>query len=104
MEGSADVHSIEALRDWHAALCVFRAEAMEALASVALEIQRADAWLDDQLRYWQREVRDCEEGVVRAKTELANRRFPDYSGRIPDCSVQEENLWKAESRLDYCRA
>ena len=101
MNEAASVHSIEALYEWHAALCVFRTEALEALASVSLEIQRADAWLDDQLRHWQRAARDAEEEVVRAKTELFNRRFPDYAGRIPDCSVQEEALWAAEDRLQH---
>ncbi len=101
MNGSASVHSLQALYDWHAALCIFRTEAVESLSGIALEIQRADSWLDDQLRHWQNEVRDAEEDVVRYKTELSNRKFPDFSGRIPDCSVQEEALWKAEDYLDH---
>ena len=100
MDGAADVHSVEALLEWHAALCVFQAETQEALASVALEIQRSDAWLDERLHDWQREARAAEEEVVRCKAELANRRTPDYSGRTPDCSVQEENLWAAKRRLE----
>jgi hypothetical protein len=103
MTGGADVQSLEALIDWHAALCVFRTDALEALASVALEIQRADAWLDDRLRDWQREARDAEQEVVRYKAELANRKLPDFSGRIPDCSVQEENLRLAVRRLEHAR-
>jgi hypothetical protein len=103
MTGPAAVHSIELLQEWHAALCIFRTEAMESLSAIALEIQRTDAWLDEKLRGWQREARDAEELVVRYKAELANRRFPDFSGRIPDCSLQEENLLKAERRLEYAR-
>lgn len=101
MTGPASVTSISALLDWHAALCVFRTDVLQSLASVALEIQRADAWLDDRARHWQRVVRDGREDVVRYKTELSNRRFPDFSGRIPDCSVQEEALALAERRLEY---
>ncbi|MCE9531771.1 MAG: hypothetical protein K8T89_11710 [Planctomycetes bacterium] len=103
MNPSASVESIAALRDWHAALCVFRTEALESLASAALEIQRADSWLDDQARHWQSEARDGEEDVLRCRNELAQRQFPDYSGRIPDCSVQEEALWRAEARLEYIK-
>ena len=103
MTGQAAVHSIDLLQEWHNALCVFREEAMEALASVALEIQRTDFWLDEQLHGWQREARDAEEQVVRYKAELANRKFPEFSGRIPDCSLQEENLWKAQRRLEFAR-
>lgn len=103
MTGPAVVQSIELLEDWHAGLTVFRAEALEALASIALEIQRVDFWLEEKMRGWQREARDAEELVVRCKAELANRSFPDHSGRIPDCSLQEENLWKAETRLERAR-
>lgn len=101
MTGPAAVNSIDLLQDLHAALCVYRAEAMEALASIALEIQRADSWLDEKRRAWQREARDAEELVVRYKAELANRSFPDHSGRIPDCSLQEDNLRRAKARLEY---
>jgi hypothetical protein len=103
MTGSASVHSLQALYDWHAALCVFRTEAIESLASISLEIQRSESWLDDQLHAWQREVREAEQDVTRCRTELANRKFPDFSGRIPDCSVQEEALWAAEDRLEHAR-
>jgi hypothetical protein len=103
MTGPAAVNSIDLLEEWHAALCVFRAEALEALASIALEIQRADFWLDERFRGWQHEARDAEELVVRYKAELANRSFPDHSGRIPDCSLQEDNLRKAKDRLENAR-
>lgn len=103
MNGQANVNAIDVLQDWHAALCVYRTEALEALASINLEIQRAEFWLDERLQFWQREARDADEDVIRCKAELANRRFPDFSGRIPDCSQQEENLWRAEARLEHAR-
>jgi hypothetical protein len=104
MNGSANVHSLEALRDWHAALCIFQTDASEALASIALEIQRAENWLDEQMNRWQRELREAEEDVVRAKMELSQRRYEDFGGRVPDCSVQEENLWQAEKKVQFIRS
>lgn len=103
MNGSASVQSLEALYDWHAALCNFRTEAMESLASISLEIQRSEAWLDDQLRMWQQESRDAEEEVAHCKVELNNRKFVNFTGRVPDCTVQEEALWAAEDRLERAR-
>jgi hypothetical protein len=97
----ADVHAIDALEDWHNALCLFREDASESLSSVALEIRRAFDWIDEEGKAWQGEVRDAEEAVVRAKAELAQRKTPDYSGRIPDTSVQEENLARAKARLRF---
>jgi hypothetical protein len=101
MTPGADVQAIDALQDWHNALCVFRTEANESLSSIALEIRRAFDWIEDELRSWKQEVRDAEEDVLRAKAELAQRRTPDYSGRVPDTSVQEENLGRAKRRLQF---
>jgi hypothetical protein len=101
MNPGADVHAIDALEDWHNALCVFRTEAMEALASINMEVRRAFDWIDEEGKAWQRDVREAEEEVVRAKAELAQRRSPDFSGRIPDTSVQEENLARAKARLRF---
>ncbi len=103
MNGSASVQSLEALYDWHAALCNFRTEALESLASISLEIQRSESWLDDQLRMWQQESRDAEEEVAHCKVELNNRKFTNFTGRVPDCTVQEEALWAAEDRLERAR-
>jgi len=103
MSGSASVNSLEALHEWHAALCIFRTEALESMSSIAMEINRADSWLDDQLRGWQRELRDADEEVLRCKNELNNRKFVGFDGRVPDCTVQEEALWKAEDRYEHAR-
>jgi len=53
------------------------------------------------MKFWQRAIRDCQEEVIQAKNELAARKFPNALGRIPDCTVQEENLERAERRLEY---
>ncbi|HEY8506185.1 MAG TPA: hypothetical protein VIL46_16480 [Gemmataceae bacterium] len=103
MNPSADVRSLEALLDWYTALCEFAAEAQNALAAIALDVQRASGWLEAQEDRWQGEVRRAEEEVVRAKAELRNRRQPDFSGRVPDCSVQEKALRRAEARLEHAR-
>ena len=37
MNPGADVHAIDALEDWHNALCLFRDESLEALNSIPLD-------------------------------------------------------------------
>jgi hypothetical protein len=101
MPDGADVRSIDALRDWHAALAGYADTLAEALAGVELELRRADDWIDEQLALWQRAVRACEEDVTRAKAELAQRKFPNWDGRMPDCTVQERNLKRAKARLEH---
>jgi hypothetical protein len=101
MADAADVRSIDAVRDWHAALAEYGEGLAEALAGVELEIRRAHDWLEEQLGRWQRAIRDCEEDVTRAKAELNQRKFPTWDGREPDCSVQEKALRLAKARLEH---
>lgn len=101
MNLGADVKAVDALQDWHNALCVFRTEAIESLGSISLEIRRAFEWIDDETKSWSREARQAEEDVVQAKAELNQRKTPDYSGRVPDSSVQEENLARAKARKRF---
>ncbi len=91
MADGADVRSIDAVRDWHAALADYRDGLADSLAGVELEIRRARDWLEEQLARWQRAIRDCEEDVTRAKAELSQRKLPNWEGREPDCTVQEKN-------------
>lgn len=101
MADGADVRSIDAVREWHAALAEYGDGLAEALAGVELEIRRAHDWLEEQLGRWQRAIRDCEEDVTRAKAELAQRKFPTWDGREPDCTVQEKALRLAKAKLEH---
>ena len=101
MNPGADVQAIDALQDWHDALCLFRDEAVEALGSIGLEVRRAFDWIDQERKEWQQEARKAEDAVVQAKAELAQRNTPDYSGRVPDASVQERALARAKARLQH---
>jgi hypothetical protein len=101
MPDGADVRSIEAVRDWHAALTNYADSLAESLAGIELEIRRAYDWLDEQLASWRRAVRDCEEEVVRAKAELSQRKFKTWDDREPDCTVQEKALRLARARLQH---
>jgi hypothetical protein len=98
---AADVRSIEALRELHAAVCKFRTNAQDALAAVDLTIRRANDWLSDQLNFWQRAIRTSEDEVFQAKQELAQRKYTSWDGREPDSTVQQENLRKAQAKLRY---
>ncbi len=101
MPESADVRSIDAVRDWYATLTNYADSLDEALAGVDLEIRRAYDWLDEQLASWRQAVRDCEEEVVRAKAELSQRKFKTWDDREPDCTVQEKALRLAKARQQH---
>ena len=101
MNPGADVQAIDALQDWHDSLCLFRDESSEALGSIALEIRRAFDWIAQEAKEWHHEMRVAEDFVVQAKAELAQRQTPNFSGRIPDTSVQEAALARAKARLRH---
>jgi len=98
---SADVRSIAAVVNWRADLANYGDLLAEAMAGVDLEIRRAHDWVEEQLALWRRAVRGCEEDVVRAKAELAQRKFPTWDGREPDCTVQEKALRLAKAKLEH---
>ena len=103
MSAGADVREIDSLREWLAAAVVYKSESEEALASIRLEIRRGIDWVSDQLDRWERSLRDRDDAVVQAKAELAGRRFPGPTGRMPDTTVQERNLRRAEARLEHAQ-
>jgi len=100
---AADVKSIEALQEMHAATCKFRTEAIDALVSVDLTIHHAHDWLAEQLVFWRAAVHKCEEEVFQAKQELAQRKYVGYDGKPPDTTVQVQNLKKAQARLAHAQ-
>jgi DNA repair exonuclease SbcCD ATPase subunit len=100
MNAGADVTDVEVLRDWLASLTTYRSEVQEAMSTFRAELQRAQAWVVEQLQLWQRAVRKRDDAVVQAKAELAQKRFPDFSGRMPDTTVEERTLRRAQAALE----
>lgn len=100
MSQSARVTSIEALKEWKEALCVFRAEALEGLCAVEMEVRRAFDWLQEQTKFWENEVRRRDEQLVQARADLVRRQMMvTPAGRTPDTTEQEKALRKAQTRL-----
>jgi hypothetical protein len=101
VNAAANVQAIELLLEWHAGLVEFRTDAMEALAAVTLEINRAAGWIDEKYRTWKQAVRDADNEIFIAKQELNNRRYPDFSGKMPDTSEQRKVLRKAQAKKEF---
>jgi len=100
MGDSARVTSIDALRDWRDALCVFKDEAAEGLCANDIEIRRFFDWLDQQTKYWQNEIRRREDLVVQARNALVRKKMMiTPAGREPDTIEEQKALRKAKARL-----
>ena len=103
MNPTANVASVPALREWHAAVTTFRTHALEALASIELAINKAGAWLADREQDWKRAAKAADEAVTQAKADLFNKRYPDFAGRMPDTSQELKALKKAQAWLEHCQ-
>lgn len=99
MGPGANVSSIEALNEFRAALIEFIEDARDAVSANDMEIQRAFAWLDDQVKHWQKEERIRQEEMVTAKRNLKQRQLMETPSRKPDTTEQEEALTLAKRRL-----
>jgi hypothetical protein len=107
---AARVLSIDALAEFRAALDSFVEVGKEALVANDMEMQRAAAWLDEQLKHWQKEVHVRQEAMIVAKTNLKRRQNMKINGRTPDCTEQEDafelaqrRYREAEEKLANCR-
>lgn len=103
MKRSADVRSIDALRDAKAALIEYRETIVVALSEANSEVQRALWWVqNDQRSHWERELRRRTEQVNQAKSELYRAKLSAMDDHA-SCLEQRKALERAERRLEMAR-
>jgi hypothetical protein len=100
MSSQAEVHSIEALKEFRVALALYGDETLAALGGIEAEVRRTVNWLQQERPYfWQEQIKRRREQVSQAKAEVFRRQLqkrPDYT---PSMSEQMENLRRAEANL-----
>jgi hypothetical protein len=100
MSSQAEVHSIEALKDFRAVLALYSEDTLAALGAVEAEVRRTTFWLQQERPfYWQEQIKRRREAVASAKSEVFRRQLqkkPDYS---PSMSEPMEILRRAEASL-----
>ncbi len=100
MSEAARVTSIQAVKEWREAVCVFKDDAADALVAVDLEVRRTEDWVHHQLKFWEAEVRRREDLLVQARNDLVRRKMQvTPAGREPDTTEQQKALRKAQARL-----
>lgn len=92
----ARVTSIEALRQFKAALADFAEHAGLALSEAQSDVQRTIAWLtNDRAAHWQREIKKRNERLNLAKAELFRKQMENKDTRT-SAVVERKNVAKAE--------
>lgn len=100
----ARITSIQALEAFRAEFAEFLVDAQDALTGVEMEIRRAEAWLQDQQKHWQAEIRKRTEDVQRAKSELSVRNYQNRDGHGMGNTDQKKALRLAQIRLEEAEA
>ena len=101
MSQSANVRSVDALKDFKIAMITFAEDARNALSSTDMEVRRIRDWLQrDQLTHWMAQVKRREEDVATAKSELFRRKVTAMNSDSVSDTDQKEALRLATRRLE----
>jgi hypothetical protein len=97
----ASVRSIDALREFRAALIEFAEDALGALGAADMEARRTVHWVTHEQRlYWQQELKRRKERLSQAHSELARKKLGASSGNTPRYTEQLEQQKKARASLE----
>jgi chromosome segregation ATPase len=96
---SAQVHALQRLAEFKAAVQTFTDKAKDAMSTNAMEIRRSQDWLEGQLAHWKAEIRRAEEEVFVARNELTRRKMMRIGENRVDTTEQEKLLRRALAKL-----
>lgn len=100
MADTANVQSIEAIREIRDALVIFMEDARNALNDTDFDLRRTTDWLTHEQRlYWAAEVRRRSQEIADARSALQRKELGKKPGSHPDTSVEDKALRIAKMRL-----
>jgi hypothetical protein len=100
MSRSANVHSVQSLKDFKVAMVEFAEDARNALSGVDMDLRRMRDFLErDQLGYWQMQVKRRNEEVMQARSDLHRRKISQQGSDAVSDTEQKEALREAMRRL-----
>ncbi len=100
MSRSANVQSIQTLKDFKLAMIEFGEDARNALSGVEMDLRKMRDFLErDQLGYWQMQVKRRNEEVMQARSDLHRRKISQQGSDAVSDSEQKEALREAMRRL-----
>ncbi len=96
MSKSANVLSVQTLKDFKMAMCNFAEEARNSLSGVDMELRRMRDWLErDQLGYWQSQIKKRQEDLMQARADLHKRKISQQGSDAVSDAEQKEALREA---------
>src|SRR5262249_55589365 len=102
MSRSANVQSIQTLKDFKLAMIAFGEDARNALSGVEMDLRKMRDWLErDQLGYWQMQIKRRDQEVMQARADLHRRKISQQGSDAVSDSEQKEALREAMKRLRF---
>jgi len=103
MTSHLGVHSVDALKQFRAAMVRFQSDAAAALDQAEGVVKDAISRLQELRRHRSDEVRSRQDGVEDAKSELRDCESSGDEDECPDCREYEHALRQAERRLQEAK-
>jgi len=101
---SANVHSVNAIKDVRAALIRFQERATNAMGDLRQKIDRTVSWLElDRPNYWREQERRAFDLLASTRVALDTCRLRTVAGRRSDCIEEKQAFAKARLRMEYVR-
>jgi hypothetical protein len=101
MSRSANVSSIDAIRQLEVALHGYESDMREAITQLLLEMRRALEWIEkDRAHYWHRQIQVAMDAVNSARINLERAQLTNNPDDKPACYEQKKVLALAKRRLD----
>ena len=100
MSRSANVLSVQTLKDFKNSMINFAEEARNALGGVDMELRKMRDWLErDQLGYWQAQVKKRSEDLMQARSDLHRKKVSQQGSDAVSDADEKERLREATRRL-----
>ncbi len=99
MGETAQVISIDTLKNLYDGMVLFREDAKNSLISVEMECRRASDFLNQQRLYWAEELKRRKEKYAMARSELHRKKLQAKPGGVVQDSDQKEAVRIATARV-----
>jgi hypothetical protein len=101
---SANVHSVDAIKDVRNALIRFQERATTAMGDIRQKVDRTTAWLElDRPNYWQDQERRAYDLVASTRVAFETCKLRTVAGRRSDCIEEKKAFERAKMRMEYVR-
>lgn len=104
MSQSAHVTSVDAIRQFTAAVVVFQEEARLCLSMLDSQLRQILFWLErDRPMFWKREIENCMREIADARVRLHQCRMRRLGDFRPSCIEEVKDLEKARHDLEFAQ-